>query len=83
VTEMVRTGACAFAAGTRRSTARTQATADRPAISAHYPPGRRYRELAEAGVQTAIVGLSDAEGAESVRRFGEVIAAFRAEEGGA
>jgi F420-dependent oxidoreductase-like protein len=38
----------------------------------------RYRELAEAGVQTAIVGLSDAEGAESVRRFGEVIAAFRA-----
>ncbi len=39
----------------------------------------RYRELAEAGVQTAIVGLSDAEGAESVRRFGEVIAAFRAQ----
>jgi F420-dependent oxidoreductase-like protein len=37
----------------------------------------RYRELAEAGVQTAIVGLSDAEGAESVRRFGEVIEAFR------
>jgi hypothetical protein len=37
----------------------------------------RYRELAEAGVDTAIVGLSDAEGAESVKRFGEVIAAFR------
>src|ERR687895_706939 len=37
----------------------------------------RYRELAEAGVQTAIVGLSDADGAESVRRFSEVIAAFR------
>jgi F420-dependent oxidoreductase-like protein len=37
----------------------------------------RYRELAEAGVQTAIVGLSDADGAESVRRFGEVVAAFR------
>jgi hypothetical protein len=37
----------------------------------------RYRELAEAGVQTALVGLSDAEGAESVRWFGEVIAAFR------
>jgi alkanesulfonate monooxygenase SsuD/methylene tetrahydromethanopterin reductase-like flavin-dependent oxidoreductase (luciferase family) len=37
----------------------------------------RYRELAEAGVQTAIVGLSDADGAESVGRFGEVIAAFR------
>jgi hypothetical protein len=36
----------------------------------------RYRELAEAGVQTAIVGLSDAEGAESVTRFAEVIAAF-------
>jgi F420-dependent oxidoreductase-like protein len=37
----------------------------------------RYRELAESGVQTAIVGLSDAEGAASVNRFGDVIAAFR------
>ena len=37
----------------------------------------RYRELAEAGVQTAIVGLGDADGAESVRRFADVIAAFR------
>jgi F420-dependent oxidoreductase-like protein len=37
----------------------------------------RYRELAEAGVQTAIVALSDAEAAASVRRFAEVIAAFR------
>jgi F420-dependent oxidoreductase-like protein len=37
----------------------------------------RYRELAEAGVQTAIVGLSDAGGAESVTRFAEVVAAFR------
>ena len=37
----------------------------------------RYRELAEAGVQTAIVALSDAGGAESVSRFAEVIAAFR------
>jgi F420-dependent oxidoreductase-like protein len=36
----------------------------------------RYRELAESGVQTAIVGLSDAEGAASVGRFGDVIAAF-------
>jgi F420-dependent oxidoreductase-like protein len=36
----------------------------------------RYRELAESGVQTAIVGLSDAEGAASVSRFGDVIAAF-------
>ena len=36
----------------------------------------RYRELAEAGVQTAIVGLSDLEGPASVRRFAEVIAAF-------
>jgi F420-dependent oxidoreductase-like protein len=36
----------------------------------------RYRELAEAGVQTAIVGLSDAGGAASVDRFGDVIAAF-------
>ncbi len=38
----------------------------------------RYRELAEAGVQTAIVGLSDEAGADSVRRFADVIAAFRA-----
>ena len=37
----------------------------------------RYRELAEAGVQTAIVGLSDAIGAESVTRWADVIAAFR------
>jgi F420-dependent oxidoreductase-like protein len=36
----------------------------------------RYRELAEAGVQTAIVGLSDAGGAASVGRFAEVVAAF-------
>jgi F420-dependent oxidoreductase-like protein len=36
----------------------------------------RYRELAEAGVQTAIVGLGDANGAESVDRFADVIAAF-------
>jgi F420-dependent oxidoreductase-like protein len=37
----------------------------------------RYRELAEAGVQTAIVGLSDEHGPRSVARFAEVIAAFR------
>ena len=37
----------------------------------------RYRELAEAGVQTAIVGLSDARGPESVTRFADVVAAFR------
>jgi F420-dependent oxidoreductase-like protein len=37
----------------------------------------RFRELAEAGVQTAIVGLSDADGADSVRRFADVIGAFR------
>ena len=37
----------------------------------------RYRELAEAGVQTAIVGLSDTAGPESVERFADVIAAFR------
>jgi F420-dependent oxidoreductase-like protein len=37
----------------------------------------RYRELAEAGVQTAIVGLSDANGPASVTRFADVVAAFR------
>ena len=37
----------------------------------------RYRELAEAGVQTAIVGLSAPTGPEAVRRFAGVIAAFR------
>ena len=36
----------------------------------------RFRELAEAGVQTAIVGLSDARGPESVTRFADVVAAF-------
>ena len=36
----------------------------------------RYRELAEAGVQTAIVGLSDADGPESVARFAPVVEAF-------
>jgi F420-dependent oxidoreductase-like protein len=36
----------------------------------------RFRELAQAGVQTAIVGLSDADGPDSVRRFAGVIAAF-------
>lgn len=37
----------------------------------------RYRELAEAGVQTAIVALADADGPESVARFTEVVDAFR------
>ena len=36
----------------------------------------RYRELAEAGVQTAIVGLSDALGPAGVTRFADVIGAF-------
>ncbi len=36
----------------------------------------RFRELADAGVQTAIVGLGDADGPQSVRRFAEVVAAF-------
>jgi F420-dependent oxidoreductase-like protein len=36
----------------------------------------RYRELAEAGVQTAIVGLSDPAGPAAVERFADVIAAF-------
>jgi alkanesulfonate monooxygenase SsuD/methylene tetrahydromethanopterin reductase-like flavin-dependent oxidoreductase (luciferase family) len=37
----------------------------------------RYRELAEAGVQTAIVALGDLQDDASVKRFAEVIAAFR------
>ena len=36
----------------------------------------RYRELAEAGVQTAIVGLADTESPETVSRFADVIGAF-------
>jgi F420-dependent oxidoreductase-like protein len=36
----------------------------------------RFRELADAGVQTAIIGLGDADGPESVRRFADVVAAF-------
>jgi F420-dependent oxidoreductase-like protein len=38
----------------------------------------RFRELAEAGVETAIVGIGDAAGPETVERFADVIAAFRA-----
>lgn len=37
----------------------------------------RYRLLAEAGVQTAVVSLADLGGTEPVARFAEVIAAFR------
>ena len=37
----------------------------------------RYRELVEAGVQTAIVGLADPAGAAAVARFAEIIGAFR------
>jgi F420-dependent oxidoreductase-like protein len=37
----------------------------------------RYRTLADAGVQTAIVNLPDLDGPEPVERFGQVIAAFR------
>jgi F420-dependent oxidoreductase-like protein len=37
----------------------------------------RYRELAEAGVQTAIVGLGAGAGPDWVSGFGEVVAAFR------
>lgn len=36
----------------------------------------RFRELADAGVQTAIVNLPDLSGPEAVERFAEVIAAF-------
>jgi len=36
----------------------------------------RFRELADAGVQTAIVGLGDADGPQSVRAFADVVAAF-------
>jgi F420-dependent oxidoreductase-like protein len=36
----------------------------------------RCRELAEAGVQTEIIGLADAGGPESVARFTDVVAAF-------
>jgi hypothetical protein len=38
---------------------------------------RAPRSTWDAGAQTAILGLSDADGPESVARFGEVIAAFR------
>jgi F420-dependent oxidoreductase-like protein len=47
-----------------------------PAATAEERIGR-YRELAEAGVQTAIVSLRDLDGIEPVLRFAEIIAAFR------
>jgi F420-dependent oxidoreductase-like protein len=37
----------------------------------------RFRELAEAGVHTAIVGLADTSGPDAVSRFADVIGAFR------
>jgi alkanesulfonate monooxygenase SsuD/methylene tetrahydromethanopterin reductase-like flavin-dependent oxidoreductase (luciferase family) len=37
----------------------------------------RFRELADAGVQTAIVNLPDLSGPAPVERFAEIIAAFR------
>jgi len=37
----------------------------------------RYRELAEAGVQTAIVSLRDTDGVAAVERFAEVLDTFR------
>ena len=40
-------------------------------------PGRRYRELADAGVQTAIVALPDVVTPGALETFAEVIAAFR------
>ena len=36
----------------------------------------RFRQLAEAGVQTAIVSLPDLEEPEAIARFGRVIAAL-------
>jgi F420-dependent oxidoreductase-like protein len=59
-----------------RVVAAGEAPAGRGAATVEEHVGR-YRELAESGVQTAIVGLGDAEGPESVSRFGDVIAAFR------
>ena len=61
--------------GTARVLAPGEARAGPGAGSAEEHVGR-YRELAEAGVQTAIVGLGDADGPQSVARFAEVIAAF-------
>lgn len=37
----------------------------------------RYRELADAGVQTAIVNMPGLDGPDAVERFAEVVAAFR------
>jgi F420-dependent oxidoreductase-like protein len=59
-----------------RVVARGEPREGRGAATAEEQIGR-YRELAEAGVQTAIVGLGDAAGPESVGRFAEVVAAFQ------
>ena len=37
----------------------------------------RYRQLGEAGVQTAIVSFADLDGVEPIARFEDVVAAFR------
>jgi F420-dependent oxidoreductase-like protein len=49
-------------------------TADAPTVGDHVG---RYRLLAEAGVQTAIVSLPDVATPDAVGRFADVIAAFR------
>ena len=62
-----RRGAC----HRRRRTARGSGRRDRRGAR------RSAARLAEAGVQTAIVGLADTSGPEAVSRFADVIAAFR------
>ncbi|MGH9258706.1 MAG: TIGR03560 family F420-dependent LLM class oxidoreductase [Acidimicrobiales bacterium] len=50
-------------------------TADAPAVDDHIG---RYRQFAEAGVQTVIVNFPGLSSAEPLTRFADVIAAFRA-----
>jgi alkanesulfonate monooxygenase SsuD/methylene tetrahydromethanopterin reductase-like flavin-dependent oxidoreductase (luciferase family) len=63
-----------------RVVASADARAGQGAATAEEHVGR-YRELREAGVQTAIVALSDADAPDAVRRFAEVIEAFSARPG--
>ena len=49
-------------------------TADAPTVDDHVG---RYRQFAEAGVQTAIVSFPDLTDPGTLTRFGEVIDAFR------
>ena len=62
--------------GSRREVARLGPEVDRLCAGTIDDHAGRYRLLAEAGVETAIVALTDATTPGVLERFGQVISAF-------